>query len=106
MGVKTQRISISLTSLGIGREKKRSNPEGQKELDLETQISMSIIYELLQAYDYFLYPAVVSAHRTSSWEPLANIWDGVPQFVKSELRKLRLDRGLRSRLQTFHDNTL
>ena len=22
----------------------------------------------------------------SSWEPLAIIWDGVPQFVKSELR--------------------
>ena len=27
----------------------------------------------------------------SSWEPLANIWNGAPQFVKSELQKLRLD---------------
>ena len=27
----------------------------------------------------------------SSWKPLANISDGAPQFVKSELRKLRLD---------------
>ena len=35
----------------------------------------------------------------SPWEPLAIIWDGAPQFVKSELRKLRLDRGVRSRLR-------
>ena len=33
----------------------------------------------------------------SSWEPLAIIWDGAPQFVKSELRKLRLDLGVCSR---------
>ena len=38
----------------------------------------------------------------SSWEPLANIWDGAPQFVKSELRTLRLDQGMRSRLQRFY----
>ena len=31
----------------------------------------------------------------SSWEPLASIWDFSPQFVKSELWKLRLDRGVR-----------
>ena len=37
----------------------------------------------------------------SLWEPLKTIWDGAPQFVKSELRKLRLDRGVRSHLQTF-----
>ena len=41
-----------------------------------------------------------------TWEPLANIWDGAPQFVKSELWKLRLDRGVRSRLQTFYGITL
>ena len=34
----------------------------------------------------------------SSWEPLATIWDGAPQFVKSELPKLRLNRAVRSRL--------
>ena len=38
----------------------------------------------------------------SSWDPPATIWDGAPQFVKSELRKFRLDRGIRSRLQTFY----
>ena len=38
----------------------------------------------------------------SSWEPLATMWDGAPQFVKSELRKLRLGRGVRSRLQKFY----
>ena len=37
--------------------------------------------------------------RESSWEPLATIWDGAPQFVESELRKLRVDRGVRSRLR-------
>ena len=35
----------------------------------------------------------------SSWEPLAIIWDGAPQFVKSELQESRLDRGMRSRLR-------
>ena len=38
----------------------------------------------------------------SSWEPLTTVWDGVLQFVKSELRKLRLDRGVRSCLQKFY----
>ena len=42
----------------------------------------------------------------SSWEPLATIWDGAPQSVKSELRKLRLDRGVRLRLQKFYSITL
>ena len=42
----------------------------------------------------------------SSWEPLAIIWDGAPQFVKSELRRSRLDRGVRSRLQKFYGITL
>ena len=37
----------------------------------------------------------------SSWEPLATIWDDASPFVKSELRKLRLNRGVRSCLQTF-----
>ena len=36
-----------------------------------------------------------------SRESLATIWDHAPQFVKSELRKLRLDRGVRSRLGSF-----
>ena len=40
----------------------------------------------------------------SLWEPLATIWDGAPQFVK-ELRKLRLDRGVRPRLQKFYGIT-
>ena len=35
-------------------------------------------------------------------EPLATIWDSAPQLVKSELRKLRLDRGVRSHLQKFY----
>ena len=42
----------------------------------------------------------------SSWEPLATTWNGAQQFVQSELRKLRLDRGARSRLQTFNGITL
>ena len=33
--------------------------------------------------------------RESSWEPLANTWDGAPQFVKPELQKFRVDRGVR-----------
>ena len=35
----------------------------------------------------------------SSWDPIAIIWDDAPQFVKSELRKLRLYRGARSRMR-------
>ena len=42
----------------------------------------------------------------SSWKPLANIWDGAPQFVKSELRELRLDQGVRSPSQTFYGISL
>ena len=41
-----------------------------------------------------------------SIEPLATIWDGAPQFVKSELRKLRFDRGVRSCLQKFYGTKL
>ena len=39
--------------------------------------------------------------RESLWEPLATKWDGAPQFAKSVLRKLWLDRRVRSRLQKF-----
>ena len=39
-------------------------------------------------------------------EPLAIIWDGALQFVKSELWRLRLDQGVRSRLQKFYGTTL
>ena len=42
----------------------------------------------------------------SSWKPLATISDGAPQLIKSELRKLRLDRRVRSRLRKLHDITL
>ena len=42
----------------------------------------------------------------SSWQPLACIWDGSPQFVESELRELRLHREVSSRLQTFYGITL
>ena len=42
----------------------------------------------------------------STWEPLATTWNGAQQFVQSELRKLRLDRGARLRLQTFNGITL
>ena len=49
---------------------------------------------------------VVFDEGESSWKSLANIWNGTPQSVKSELRKLRLDRGVRSRLQTFYGITL
>ena len=42
----------------------------------------------------------------SSLELLANMWGGAPQFVTSELRKLRLDRRVRSRLQKFYVSTL
>ena len=33
-----------------------------------------------------------------SWEPFATIWDGAQQFIQSKLRKVRLNRGARSRL--------
>ena len=33
----------------------------------------------------------------TSREPLPIIWDCTPQFVKSKLRRLRLDRGVRLR---------
>ena len=42
----------------------------------------------------------------NSWEPLAVIGDGAPQFIPSELRKLRLDRGVRSRLRKRYGITL
>ena len=42
----------------------------------------------------------------SSWEPLAIIWDGTPQFVKSKLRKLRLDQRVRSRVRKLYGITL
>ena len=42
----------------------------------------------------------------NSWESLAIIWDGALQLIKSELRRLRLNRGVRSRLQTFYGITL
>ena len=42
----------------------------------------------------------------SSWELLTTISDGAPQFVKSELRKLWLDQGVRLRLQKFYGITL
>ena len=41
----------------------------------------------------------------SSCEPLATIWNVAPQFVKSELGKLRLDRGVHSCLQKFNGIT-
>ena len=44
--------------------------------------------------------------RGNSWEPLATICYDAPQIVKSKLRKLRLDRGVRSRLQKFYGITL
>ena len=43
--------------------------------------------------------------RESSWEPFATIWNGAPQFVKSELRKLRFDRRVHSRLWKFYGIT-
>ena len=36
----------------------------------------------------------------SSWEPLETILKGAPQFVRTELRKLRLTRKVRARLLT------
>ena len=36
----------------------------------------------------------------SSWEPLDPILKGAPQFVRTELRKLRLTRKVRARLLT------
>ena len=35
----------------------------------------------------------------NTWEDLAKIWGAAPQFVKSELRKLRLKRGVRTKLK-------
>ena len=36
----------------------------------------------------------------TSWEPLETILKGAPQFVRTELRKLRLTRKVRARLLT------
>ena len=41
-----------------------------------------------------------------SWKPLAIIWDGALQFVESELRKLRIDRGVSLRLRKLYGITL
>ena len=42
----------------------------------------------------------------NTWEDLAKIWDAAPQFVKSELRKLGLKRGVRTQLKQQHGITL
>ena len=42
----------------------------------------------------------------SSWEPLATIWNDTTQIVNLKLRKLRLDRGVRSRLRKLYGITL
>ena len=42
----------------------------------------------------------------SSWEQHSTVWDGSPQFVKSELRKLRIDREVRSRVHKYYGITL
>ena len=36
--------------------------------------------------------------RNRSWVVLSTVWDGIPLFVKSELRKLRIDRGVCDRV--------
>ena len=62
----TKNIDIINIARERERAKKRSNPEGQKEPDLETQITIIRIYELLQVYNYFLYPQVILTHRILS----------------------------------------
>ena len=42
----------------------------------------------------------------NTWEDLAKIWDAAPQFVKSELRKLGLKRGVWTQLKQQHGITL
>ena len=44
--------------------------------------------------------------EANTWEDLAKIWDAAPQFVKSELRKLGLKRGVRTQLKQQHGITL
>ena len=42
----------------------------------------------------------------NTWEDLAKIWGAAPQFVKSELRKLRLKRRVRTKLKRKYGITL
>ena len=35
----------------------------------------------------------------NTWEDLAKIWGATPQFVKSELRKIRVKREVRTKLK-------
>ena len=42
----------------------------------------------------------------NTWEDLAKIWDAAPQFVKSELRKFGLKRGVRMQLKQQYGITL
>ena len=37
--------------------------------------------------------------QESTWEDLAEVWDAAPLFVKSELHKLGLKRGVRTQLK-------
>ena len=55
---------MGLVNIAREREgaKRRSNQEGHKEIDLETQISIIRIYQLLLVCDYFLYFPAISTH--------------------------------------------
>ena len=44
--------------------------------------------------------------KENTWEDLAKIWDATLQFVKSELRKLGLKRGVRTQLKQPYGFTL
>ena len=57
--------NIDLVNIARDRERKdEESRRDKKELDLETQISIIRMYELLQVYEYFLNPPVISTHRT------------------------------------------
>ena len=57
--------NIDLVNIARDRERKdKESRRDKKELNLETQISIIRMYELLQVYEYFLNPPVISTHRT------------------------------------------
>ena len=67
------------------------------------EFEMAAIVDLAEAEDDPGYVVEVEwvgfGKEENTWEDLAKIRDAAPQFVKTELRKLGLKRGVRERLQ-------
>ena len=69
----------------------------------EGEFEMAVIVDMANVEDRLGFEVEVQwvgfDKKYNMWENLAKIWDTAPQFVKSELRKLRLNRGVRTHLK-------